>query len=91
MGRQVGWWPKGFTTADTEVALMDVAELAERLDGFGKIGGQSYDDVKIDNGLRGKSRHGGAADMFDAHCESLPRAVIARAASSEKTLGHAGS
>lgn len=57
---------------------MNVAEIAEALDGFGKIGGQCDDDVKIDYGLRGKARHGGAADMFDADCETTKSGHRAR-------------
>jgi hypothetical protein len=57
---------------------MDVAEIAEALDDFGKIGGQCHDDVKIDYGLGGKAWHGGAADMFDADCETTESGHRAR-------------
>jgi hypothetical protein len=56
---------EGFALGDTEVALVDVAELGEALDGGGEVGGGAEEDVEVDDRFGGEVGDGGAAYVLD--------------------------
>ncbi len=67
MLRKRGRWKKGFSTRNSEVSLMSVAERLQQTDGCGDVIGGAHNHIKVDDRFSGQPGNCRASDVFDGN------------------------